>query len=132
MDPNSIAAKYTIDESQVPRFSDDFSLATDKMIKKVKSVFLGFKKGTYKGHEYEYKEKNPKISIHIKNSTYDLTSKVIHPNFRVSINAGYVWIDGKTTSEMDLEKNRFMDKEFIKEFNDYIKARFEQFGIKIM
>jgi hypothetical protein len=132
MDYNSIQSKYTIDESQVPKFSDDYSLATDRMTKKVKSVFLGFKKGTFKGHEYEYKEKNPRISIHIRNTTYDQTTKVIHPNFNVSINAGYVWIDGKTTSEMSLEKDMFTDKEFTKEFNDYIKKRFAQFGIKIM
>jgi hypothetical protein len=132
LDHNSIPTKYNLDESQVPRFSEEYSLATDKMIKKVKSVYLGFKKGTFQGHEYEYKEKNPRISIHLRNSTYDLTSKVIQPNFRVSVNAGYVWIDGMTTSEMSLENNRFTDKSFIEEFNKYIRARFEQFDIKIM
>jgi hypothetical protein len=132
MDPNSIQSKYTIDESQVPRFSDDFPLATERMIKKVKSVFLGFKKGTFQGHEYEYREKNPRISIHIRNTTYDPTTKVIHPNFNVSINAGYVWINGQPTSDMHFEKDKFEDKEFTKEFNDYIKKRFAQFGIKIM
>jgi hypothetical protein len=132
MNSRSINFNYRLEEPQVPKFSDDYSLATDKMIKKVKSVYSGFRKGTYKGHEYEYREKTPRISIHLKYETYDQTGKVIRPMFRVSINAGYVWIDGKTTSEMDLEKNRFMDKTFIDEFNKYIKARFEQFGIKIM
>jgi hypothetical protein len=132
MNSRSINFNYKLEESQVPKFSDEYSMATDKMIKKIKSVYNGFRKGTFKGHQYEYKEKIPRMSIHLRNDTYDQTNKVIHPNFRVSVNAGYVWIDGKTTSEMSLENNRFTDKPFIEEFNKYIKARFEQFGIKIM
>jgi hypothetical protein len=133
MDKRSIDFNYQLEPSQVPRFSDDYSLATDRMIKKVKSVYKGFRKGTFQGHEYEYKENNPRISIHLRDDDYNAQTKVIHPKFRVQINAGYIWIDGKGTSEFGIpEADRFTDKSIIKPIEDYVKARFEQFGIKMM
>lgn len=133
MNDRSINFNYQLEPSQVPTFSDDYSLAMDRMIKKVKSVYKGFRKGTYQGHEYEYKENIPQISIHLRDDDYNPQTKVIHPKFRVQINAGYVWIDGKPTSEFGVKpENRFTDTLIIKQFNEYIKSRFEQFGIKIL
>lgn len=132
MNERSIDFNYQLEPSQVPTFSDDFSLATDRMVKKVKSVYKGFRKGTFKGHEYEYKENNPQISIHLRDNDYNPQTKVIHPKFRVQINAGYVLIDGKPTSDLESEANKFPNTLLIKQFNEYIKSRFEQFGIKIL
>ena len=132
MNERSINFNYQLEPSQVPTFSDDYSLATDKMTKKIKSVYKGFRKGTFKGHEYEYKENTPRISIHLRDDDYNPQTKVIHPKFRVSINAGYVWIDGKPTSDFNYGVEKFSDTLLIKQFDEYIKSRFEQFGIKIM
>lgn len=132
MNERSINFNYQLEPSQVPTFSDDYSLATDKMTKKIKSVYKGFRKGTFKGHEYEYKENTPRISIHLRDDDYNPQTKVIHPKFRVSINAGYVWIDGKPTSDFNYGVEKFTDTLLIKQFDEYIKSRFEQFGIKIM
>jgi hypothetical protein len=133
MDKRSIDFNYQLEPSQVPKFSDDYSLATDRMIKKVKSVYKGFRKGTFQGHQYEFKEDNPQISIHLRDDDYNPQTKVIHPKFRVQINAGYVWIDGKGTSEYGIPaEERFTDSTVIKPIENYIKARFEQFGIKIL
>jgi hypothetical protein len=133
MNDRSIDFNYQLEPSQVPTFSDDYSLAIERIIKKVKSVYKGFRKGTFKGHEYEYKENPPRISIHPRDDDYNPQTKVIHPKFRVQINGGYVWLDGKPTSEFGaLPENRFTDTLVIKQFDEYIKARFEQFGIKIL
>ena len=130
--PQKINEVYSLDPSQVPTFSDDFSLATDRVTKKVKHVYKGFRKGTYKGHQYEYKENNPRISVLIEKDDYDPTTKVIHPKFRIQLNAGYVWIDGKPTSSFEPEVDQFKDKDFVIEFDYYIKERFKQFGIKLL
>lgn len=133
MNPQTITQQYSIDPSQVPTFSDGFSLATDQINKKVRHVYQGFRKGTYKGHQYEYKEDKPRISILLEKENFDPNTKVLHPKFRVQINAGYVQIDGKPTGGFFYDKTEmFEDKEFIKEFDLYIKQRFEQFGIKII
>jgi hypothetical protein len=128
----SIQRHYELDPSQIPTFSEDFSLAMDRVLKKVKSVYKGFRKGTYQGHQYEYKENNPKISILVEHKDFNPQTKVIQPKFRVQINAGYVWIDGKHTSTFVPAEDRFPDVKFTEDFNHYIKARFEQFGIKII
>jgi hypothetical protein len=62
----------------------------------------------------------------------DTSTGVIEPDFKVKVNGGYVTIDGKGTSELEHENNRFPDYQLVKEFNEYIKARFNQFGIDIM
>lgn len=129
----SIQRHYELDPSQIPTFSEDFSLAVDRVLKKVKSVYKGFRKGTYQGHQYEYKENNPKISILVESNDYNPQTKVIHPKFRIQINAGFVWIDGKGTGGFYVNpENKFSDDKFVEEFNHYIKARFQQFGIKII
>lgn len=132
MDQQNIVRHYQLDPSQVPTFSDDFSLAIDKVHKKIKSVYKGFRKGTYQGHQYEYKENKPTISVLVEHNEYNPQTKVIHPKFRVQINAGYVWIDGKHTSSFVPPENRFPDVKFTEDFNVYIKNRFLQFGIKII
>ena len=123
---------YTLDPSQVPTFSEDFSVATSQVEKKIKNIYKGFRKGTFKGHQYEYKEDNPRISILVDKQDYDPSTKVIHPKFKIRVNAGYVLIDGKPTSTFEPEQNRYSNFEFVKEFNDYIKSRFKQFGIEIL
>jgi hypothetical protein len=132
MDQQNIVRHYQLDPSQVPTFSDDFSLAMERVLKKIRSIYKGFRKGTYRGHQYEYKENNPRISILVESNEYNPQTKVIHPKFRIQLNAGYVWIDNKPTSTFQPAENRFPDVKFTEEFNVYIKERFLQFGIKII
>lgn len=132
MKEENIPTYYNLDPTQVPTFSEDFSLAMDRITKKIKSIYQGFRKGTYKGHQYEFKENNPRISVLIEDREFNPTTKVLHPKFRISMNAGYVTIDGKPTSSFEAEATRFPDVNFTEELNEYIKSRFIQFGIKIL
>ena len=133
MNQQTIVRHYDLDPSQVPTFSEDFSLAMDRVLKKIRSVYKGFRKGTYQGHQYEYKENNPRISVLVEHNEYNPQTKVIHPKFRVQLNAGYVWLDGKPTSDFGFNpEEKFPDLKFVEDFNVYIKSRYLQFGIKFM
>jgi hypothetical protein len=122
---------YTLDPTQVPTFSDEYSLAADRELKKIKSVYRGFRKGSYKGHTYEYTENEPRISIHLTDTQNG--QRVIQPRFNSSINAGYFRVDGKPTGGFTYPPEEdFQDKEYVRELNTYLKNRFAQFGIKIM
>ena len=122
---------YTLDPSQVPTFSDEYGLAADRELKKIKSVYKGFRKGSYKGHNYEFTENNPRISIHLTDNQDG--QRVIQPRFKSSINAGYFRVDGKPTGGFTYPpEEEFQDKEYIKELNTYLKDRFAQFNIKLI
>lgn len=131
MNERSINFNYQLEPSQVPKFSDDYSVATERTMKKVKSVYNGFRRGTFQGHKYEYTTNTPIIHIHPQSDDYNVQLKVIHPKFKVSINAGFPYIDGKPTSDFGNDPlNRFTDVSVIKPLESYMKSRFEQFGIK--
>ena len=132
MDEQNIVRHYELDPSQIPTFSDDFSVAMDRVLKKIKSVYQGFRKGTYQGHKYEYKNDKPTISVLVERTDYNPQTKVIHPKFRTQINAGYVSIDDIPTSSFEPPETRFSDTKLVEDFNVYIKNRFLQFGIKII
>jgi hypothetical protein len=132
MKEENIPTYYNLDPTQVPTFDDNFSLAMDKVTKKMKSIYQGFRRGTFRGRQYEFKENNPRISVLIEDREFDPTTKVLHPKFRLSMNAGYPHIDGTPTSSFEPPETRFPDVRFVEDFNHYIKSRFEQFGIKLL
>lgn len=106
-----------------PTFSEDYSLAMDKAVKKLKTVWLALKKGTYKGMTYEYPYK-PTYVVHHKHNRYNKESRIIYPDFILGISTGWPLINGKAINKID-------DKELFEEFHKFISNKFQHFGITI-
>jgi hypothetical protein len=106
-----------------PKFSDDYALAMDKAIKKLKTVWMALKKGTFKGVEYEYMSK-PTYVVHQKLNNYNKETRVIYPEFSLSISSGWARIDGKPVNQIE-------DKELFDEFHEFISKKFNHFGINL-
>jgi len=120
---------YKLVPGDLPTFTDNYSSVMEKLIKKAKSVYNALKKGTWKGHTYElYKSDNlsKAFVIHQDRFEYNKTDKVLHPNFTVGCNFGWEYVDGIINSPEESP----LSEEEQKEFRDYLKKRFEQFGIR--
>jgi len=119
---------YSLIPGDLPTFADDYSSYMDKLVKKAKHVYNALKKGTWKGHTYfleAHRDLNKSFVVHQDRDNYNKTDKVIHPNFRLSCNFGWEIVDGKKNSP---EESPLSEDEQ-KEFRQYLKNRFEQFGI---
>ena len=120
---------YKLVKGDLPTFTDNYSSVMEKLIKKAKSVYNALKKGTWKGHTYELfvpHDMAKAFVIHQDSFEYNKTDKVLHPNFTAGCNFGYEHVDGIKNSPEESP----LSKEEQKEFRDYLKKRFEQFGIK--
>ena len=119
---------YNLVKDDVPVFSDDYSTAMEKSVKKAKNVYHALKKGTWKGHTYElYKPDDWKRAfiVHHDRFEYNRDDKVIHPNFKITCNFGYEIVDGIKNSP---ENSPLSDEEQL-EFRKFLKKRFETFDI---
>lgn len=119
---------YKLNQGDLPTFSDDYSLAMGKLVKRAKSVYNALKKGTWKGHSYELfvpHDWNRAFVVHQDKFNYNRADKVIHPNFDITCNFGYETVDGKKNSP---EESPLTPDER-KEFQDYLKKRFGNFNI---
>ena len=114
----------TILESYVlqnpPTFSPDYSLAMDKAVKKLKTVYKAFQKGKWKGHEFELR--SPTFVVYQILDKYDKESRVIYPDFKLSVTTYYPSFDGKFITDVD--------KELASQFMSYITNKFSHFGIR--
>ena len=117
---------YLLLPEQLPTFSGDYSSTMSKLIKKCKTIYAALGKGTWKGHTYDYGKFNqPSITVHQKNKNYNKRDKIISPDFEITYNPGYVYIDGvKSTSESSP-----LTKEEMDEFKEWLETRFKHFGI---
>jgi hypothetical protein len=120
--------RYSLTQGDLPTFSDGYSLAMSKLIKKAKSVYHALKKGTWRGHTYELFEPydwSRGFVVHQDKFNYNRTDKVLHPNFEITCNFGWEIVDGKKNSP---EESPLSDEEQ-KEFRQYLKNRFKNFDI---
>jgi len=120
---------YKLIPGDLPTFTDNYSSVMEKLIKKAKSVYNALKKGTWKGHTYELfvpHDMAKAFVIHQDSFEYNKTDKVLHPNFTVGCNFGYEHVDSIKNSPEESP----LSEEEQKEFRDYLKKRFEHFGIK--
>jgi hypothetical protein len=117
---------YLLLPEQLPTFSGDYSSTMSKLIKKCKTIYAALGKGTWKGHTYDYGKFNqPSITVHQKNKNYNKRDKIISPDFEITYNPGYVYIDGvKSTSESSPLNDEQKD-----EFKEWLETRFKHFGI---
>ena len=124
-DIHSVMAHYTFNEGDLPTFSDDYSLAMSKAIRRSKTIFTALQKGTWKGHKYDLGPFIPNnLVVHQETSEYSLENRVIHPHFRFSYsNGGRETIDGEKI-------NNVTHEEYKDEFLEHISSRFRQFEIK--
>ncbi len=104
-----------------PKFSEDYSLAMDKSVKKLKTIYKAFEKGKWKGYDYEL-SKNPTYVVHQRFSKYDKESRIVFPEFTLGVTTGYATFNGTPSNKMD-------DQELVKEFMTLMKKKFEHFGI---
>lgn len=117
---------YVLLPEQLPRFADGYTDVMSKLIKKCKTIYTALGKGTWKGHTYDYGKFDQKnIVVHQKIGRYNKRDKILFPDFEITHNQGWAYIDGvKITSNTcplnDDEK---------KEFKDWLEAKFKHFGI---
>lgn len=119
---------YNLNPNDLPRFSDDYTSSQEKLVKKAKTVMRALQKGKWRGHTYDLDPGMAKSTfiIHQDRNNYNREDKIISPNFYVGLNLGYEIIDG----EKNKPENEVLTPEETKEFRQWIKTKFEHFGIK--
>jgi hypothetical protein len=118
---------YLLLPEQLPRFSGDYATTMTKLVKKCKTIYTALGKGTWKGHTYDYGKFNqPGITVHQKNKNYNKRDKIISPDFEITYNPSYAYIDGiiitSNTSPLNDEQKD--------EFKEWLKNKFNAFGIE--
>ena len=116
--------QYMLDENDLPRFDDQYSLAMEKITRKCKTIYTALQKGTFRGLPYELpKFYQPNVVVHQERERFNLETKVIHPDFSVSISSGWGTLNGEPI-------NQVLPVELQDSFVEFIRNRFLQFGVK--
>ena len=117
---------YLLLPEQLPRFSEDYSTTMSKLVKKCKTIYTALGKGTWKGHTYSYdKFDEIGITVHQKNRNYNKRDKILTPDFEITYQPGFAYIDGvKITSNTSP-----LNDEQKSEFKEWLEAKFKHFGI---
>ena len=117
---------YLLLPEQLPRFSGDYSTTMSKLVKKCKTIYTALGKGTWKGHTYSYdKFDEIGITVHQKNRNYNKRDKILTPDFEITYQPGFAYIDGvKITSNTSP-----LNDEQKSEFKEWLETRFKHFGI---
>ena len=117
---------YLLLPEQLPRFSGDYSAAMTKLVKKCKTIYTALGKGTWKGHTYSYdKFDEIGITVHQKNRNYNKRDKILTPDFEITYQPGFAYIDGvKITSNTSP-----LNDEQKSEFKEWLETKFKHFGI---
>ncbi len=122
---NTINSYYV---DRAPTFSGDYSLAMDKAVNKLKTIYKAYSKGTFKGNTYELAP-NPTFVVHQRYTKYDKENRILYPEFILSVSSGWLTINDVrkswTTSNMTVEEQRLYD-----ELQESIRKKFENFGIR--
>jgi hypothetical protein len=119
---------YKLNEGDLPTFSDDYTTAMAKLVKKAKSVYNAMRKGTWKGHSYELFKPHDwsrAFVVHQDKFNYNRADKVLRPSFDITCNFGYETVDGVKNSPA--ESPLTQDEQ--REFQEYLKKRFRNFNI---
>ena len=119
-----LLSHYMIDENDLPRFDDQYSLAMEKITRRSKTIYTALQKGTFRGLPYELPKFNSSnVVVHQDRDRFSMDTKVIHPDFSVSISTGYTILNGERINEV-------LPVELQDAFNEYIRDRFKHFDIK--
>jgi hypothetical protein len=117
---------YLLLPEQLPRFSEDYPSTMSKLIKKCKTIYTALGKGTWKGHTYDYGKFNqPGITVHQKNRNYNKRDKILTPDFEISYQSVFPYIDGVYSNI----GNSPLTEDEDKEFKEWLETKFKHFGI---
>jgi hypothetical protein len=104
---------HVIPMDRLPRFGEGYSLAMDKAIKRIKTIYLAHKKGKFRGLPYQLTD-NPVMTVHQNvNSSWDEYSRVLLPIFDLSVSVSSIEYEGDQT-----------------ELRSALVKKFEHFGIQ--
>ena len=123
-DTDQVLQTYVIQNP--PKFSPDYVLAMDKVVKKMKTIYKALRKGTYKGKSYELRESMPTMVVHQRLKQYNKEDRIIYPEFSLTITSQYPKVDGKIISFFSGDEE---EREFAKELDEYLAKKFINFGI---
>jgi hypothetical protein len=84
---------HVIPMDRLPRFGDDYSLAMDKGIKRIKTIYKAYQKGKFKDLPYEL-TKHPTFTVHQSPDSWNPESRVLQPKFDLSITVGSIEYQG--------------------------------------
>lgn len=119
-----LLSHYMINENDLPRFDDQYSLAMDKITRRCKTIYMALQKGTFRGLPYQLPKFNPSnVVVHQDRDRFSMDNKVIYPDFSVRISTGWGTLNGEPI-------NQVLPVELQDSFNEYIRNRFLQFGVK--
>ena len=120
---------YSLVPGDLPTFEDGYSSAMEKLVKKSKHVYHALKKGTWRGHTYELDKPinwSSGVVLHQERQDYNKTDKIIRSDFTPSMNLGWELVDGVKNSK----EESVLPPQEREEFREWLKKRFEQFGIR--
>lgn len=119
--------QYNLEPGDLPTFSDDYTSTTETLLRRAKTLHKALRTGTWKGHEYRLPDIYGRSSIllHPNDVDYNKETKRITSNFVITFNLGYEFVDGIKNSPEESP----LSEEERKEFNQYLKKRFQNFGI---
>jgi hypothetical protein len=120
--PSEVHSTYYMERP--PTFTNDYSMMMKRGEKKMRVAWQALKKGTWRGHTYEY-EGRPHYMVYQDYNNYNKSDGIIQPEFRYGITPSprHPKIDGKHWSET-------FDSDTIAEFTKYIEERFKLMGIR--
>ena len=119
-----LLSHYMLNENDLPRFDDQYSLAMSKITRRCKTIYMALQKGTFRGLPYELPRFNPSnVVVHQERDRFSMDTKVIHPDFSVSISTGHSTLNGERI-------NQVLPVELQDAFIEYIRDRFKHFDIK--
>lgn len=117
---------YLFTEDELPKYSRDYPQAMDKIIKKCKTIYSALGSGTWKGHTYTYGKFNKQhLVVHQKLGRFNKRDKILYPDFEVSFNPGFGYIDDVYNN---IGNSPLMEDEE-KEFKEWLEKKFKHFGI---
>lgn len=97
---------HVIPTDRLPRFEPGYGLAMDKAIKRVRSIYKAYEKGTFKGKPYDI-GKISVMTIVQSSDSWDPNTRTIYPNFDLVCNKGIVTYDGDQTELVNILTKKF-------------------------
>ena len=119
--PSEVNSTYYMERP--PTFDRDYSMMMKRGDKKLKVAYQALKKGTWRGHSYEY-EGRPHYMVYQDYNNYNKSDRIIKPEFRYAVTPipRFPTINGKHWSET-------FNSEAMAEFTKYMEERFKLMGI---
>jgi hypothetical protein len=120
--PSEVNSTYYMERP--PTFDRDYSMIMKRGDKKMRVAYQALKKGTWRGHSYEY-EGRPHYMVYQDYNNYNKSDRIIKPEFRYAVTPipRHPIINGKHWSET-------FDSDAMAEFTKYMEERFKLMGIK--